>query len=345
MTPPTVTAPGRRPMAYRIDDPAVEAIEESALDGLEPEEASAHQAVEAIVHPKRRGIRWGAVAAWTAGALVSLAVGLAIDSLIRDLFARTDWLGWAGLALLALFVLALLVVIGRELAGLFRLKRIARLRLDAETAAAANDRALARRTARALIAVYRDRPDTAKARRSISGHLGEIIDGRDLLLLTERDLVEPLDARARTLVSAAARRVSVVTAISPRALVDVLFVLFESVRLIRRISTLYGGRPGTLGLLRLTKAVIGHLAVTGTMAIGDTLLQQLVGHGIAGRLSARLGEGVVNGLMTARIGLSALDVCRPLPFIAAERPRLKDLAGDLVTIRERSEIAAQPRQG
>jgi putative membrane protein len=116
----------------------------------------------------------------------------------------------------------------------------------------------------------------------------------------------------------------------------VLFVLWESVRLIRRIAFVYGGRPGTLGLLRLLKAVVSHLAVTGSLALGDTLIQQFVGHGLAGRLSAKLGEGVVNGLMTARIGLSAMDVCRPLPFLSEERPRLKDLAGDLVTFGERN---------
>ena len=177
----------------------------------------------------------------------------------------------------------------------------------------------------------RGRADTAMARRRVSAHLGEIIDGRDLLMLAERDLVAPLDARAKALASAAARRVSVVTAVSPRAFFDVAFVLYESVRLIRRIATIYGGRPGTLGLFRLMKAVVSHLAVTGSIAVGDTLLQQFVGHGLAGRLSAKLGEGVVNGLMTARIGLSAMDVCRPLPFLGAERPRLKDLAGNLLT--------------
>ena len=77
------------------------------------------------------------------------------------------------------------------------------------------------------------------------------MDGRDLLILAERDLVAPLDARARILASAAARRVSVVTAVSPRAFFDVAFVLWESVRLIRRIAAVYGGRPGTLGLFRL----------------------------------------------------------------------------------------------
>jgi putative membrane protein len=121
-----------------------------------------------------------------------------------------------------------------------------------------------------------------------------------------------------------------------------LYVLWEALRLVRRIAGLYGGRPGAVGLARLSRAVVAHLAVTGTMAAGDTLIQQIVGHGLAGRLSARLGEGVVNGLMTARIGLAAMDVCRPLPFLSADRPRLKDLAGDLSTLGGTGSERAEP---
>lgn len=320
----------RAPGAFRLDDPAVE---EETLHALEPDETDAHHAVEAIAHP-RRGVRWGALALSAGGALVTLAIGVAFDALVSDLFQRASWLGWLGLALIAVFVVALLAIVGREVIGLFRLKRLARLRLDCDDAAERNDRNAALKSTRALIAFYRDRPDTAKARRLVHAHLGEIIDGRDLLMLAERDLVAPLDERARALISSAARRVSVVTAVSPRAFFDVAFVLWEAMRLIRRLAALYGGRPGTLGLLRLTKAVLSHLAVTGSIAVGDAILQQFVGHGLAGRLSTKLGEGVVNGLMTARIGLSAMDVCRPLPFLAEERPRLKDLAGSLVTLGE-----------
>ncbi len=140
----------------------------------------------------------------------------------------------------------------------------------------------------------------------------------------------------RSLASAAARRVSVVTAVSPRAFFDVAVRAVGERAADPPHRAIYGGRPGTLGLFRLLKAVVSHLAVTGSIAVGDTLLQQFVGHGLAGRLSAKLGEGVVNGLMTARIGLSAMDVCRPLPFLTEERPRLKDLAGDLVTFGERN---------
>ena len=46
----------------------------------------------------------------------------------------------------------------------------------------------------------------------------------------------------------------------------------------------------------------------------------MLGHGIAAKLSQRLGEGVLNGLLTARLGLAAIDVTRPMPFTALPRP-------------------------
>jgi putative membrane protein len=83
--------------------------------------------------------------------------------------------------------------------------------------------------------------------------------------------------------------------------------------MIRQLARLYGGRPGALGMISLLRHVIAHLAITGGMAAGDSLVQQVLGHGIAAKLSQRLGEGVLNGLLTARLGLAAIDVTRPCP--------------------------------
>jgi len=39
-----------------------------------------------------------------------------------------------------------------------------------------------------------------------------------------------------------------------------------------------------------------------------------------------MGEGVLNGLLTARVGLSALAVCRPAPFGIVKPPGVSDVA-------------------
>ena len=83
-------------------------------------------------------------------------------------------------------------------------------------------------------------------------------------------------------------------------------------------------RPGFFGLLRLFRETIAHLAVTGAIAVGDDAIQQVLGHGLASKVSAKLGEGVANGLMTARVGIAAMDLCRPMDFREGRRPKVTD---------------------
>jgi putative membrane protein len=273
--------------------------------------------------PKRRS--WLATVFVTAfGALLSLAIGLWADQLIRELFSRAEWLGWLAAGLTALAALALLVILAREMMAIARLASVEKLRAKALDAITRDDPKAARTVVAELTDFVSHKPETAAGRRALASLENDIIDGANLVRIAEAEILAPLDARAKHLILDAAKRVSLVTAVSPRALVDLLYVLFESGRLIRRLSELYGGRPGTLGFFRLARGVLAHLAVTGAIAAGDDFVHQIVGQGLAARLSAKLGEGVVNGMMTARIGVAAMEVTRPLPFSALKRPGMTD---------------------
>jgi putative membrane protein len=230
----------------------------------------------------------------------------------------------AGLALAALAVM-----LAREFLAIRRLAEVEKMQARALDAFTRNDPRAARALVDELSAFVAGKPQTAAGRKTLEELRGEVVDGADLLRLAETEILQPLDERAKVLILDAAKRVSLVTAVSPRALVDVAYVTFEAGRLIRRLSELYGGRPGTLGFLRLARGVLAHLAVTGSIAVGDSFVQQIVGHGLAARLSAKLGEGVVNGMMTARIGIAAMETTRPLPFSAAKRPGLGDFLSAL----------------
>ncbi len=319
----------RAPSSYQVaivgeaEDPFLnedpEAIDADAVDSLTPEPAKT---------PERR---WSfrKIALTAFGLLFSMALALWIDNLIRALFERAEWLGWVATGLTAIGLFSLAIIALREALAIARLNSVHRLRQEAEAARADPRPAKARAVLKGLINTFEKRPETARSRERLKELDDDIIDAPHLMELAESELLGPIDKEARAMILAASKRVSIVTAISPRALVDVGYVLFESIRLIRTLAYLYGARPGTLGLLRLSRDVVGHLAVTGSIAVGDSLVQQVVGHGVASRLSARLGEGVINGLLTARIGIAAMDLCRPMRFHAVKRPGIGDFLADL----------------
>jgi putative membrane protein len=284
--------------------------------------------------PRSGTMRWGMILLASLFGLVVMWAGLAATQLIEDFFARSQILGWAALAIAGLAGLAALAIAVREIWGLMRLKRIEHLQADAARAINHDDAGAAANTIAALRHLYRGRHDAAWGLTSLAEHDADVIDPRDRVHLAERYLLAPLDADAHRIVARAARRVTLLTAMTPAAALDILFVAVLNLRMLRELASLYGGRPSTLATLKLARMVVGHLAVTGGLALSDSLIQHLVGKGLVGRLSARFGEGAVNGILTSRIGLAARDVCRPVPQETAAKESLGSLLRELVTLNE-----------
>lgn len=259
------------------------------------------------------------------GALLMAMVSVAAWDFTMAQIARAPVLGYAITALVGAFLLVLVIITLRELAAFSRLKRMDKLHHAADAAVLGDDLGAARDVVARLDGLYAGRDALKWGRERLKERAPEQFDARALLALAESELMGPLDAAAIKQVEAAARQVATVTALVPLALADVVVALTANLRMIRRVAEIYGGRSGTLGSWRLTRAVLTHLVATGAVAMGDDMIGSLAGGGLLSKLSRRFGEGVVNGALTARVGVAAIEVCRPLPFSKGKRPSVSGL--------------------
>lgn len=351
----TVT-PRRQPQIFDPNDPRLRSAtaEEASYDHPKTDDPAAPDLPPkppALRMPTaedlQRGVNWGF---WLAGSALSLLImsfALRFWTFVWDLFLRNDWIGWTAVVLAAILLLSLTVLLAREAVGVFRLAKLQRLRqrtdLALQNAAERTENKTVRNSSRTMDgdskansslvsvavevrALYTDRLELAWSRARLAEHDKTIMSGTERLALLDRELLAVVDDQAKAAIAQSARRVAVVTAITPFAIFDMIFVLYENLRMVRRIATIYGGRPGYAALLRLASRVVAYVIASGGLALTDDLLGQFIGQGVAGRLSARAGQGMFNGGLTVRLGIAAIDLTRPLPFIEARRPRFRDLA-------------------
>ena len=290
----------RTPKAFVIDEPKPQAKtaepakrKPRAITGITFEPERDDMAL-LVVPPKppapSRSMRWGGILLAALASLVSLWAGLAVTQLVEEFFARSAVLGWLALGVAAIAGLAALAIIFREVWALARLSRIEHIQADAAHALNSDDPAAAKRAIEALTAIHASRLDAQWGLQNFRQHEADVMDPSDRIRLADRYLVAPRDEDAHRIIARAARRVTLLTTVTPAAALDMLFVAAQNLRMLRELATLYGGRPSTLATVRLARMVLGHLAVTGGLALSDSLIQHLVGKGLVGRLSARFGE-------------------------------------------------------
>jgi len=283
--------------------------------------------IEGLTAPaaRRRGVRWGVALGVSLATLLAGVVVIDAALWLTDLFDRSAWLGGVGALLIGGVSVALAGFVGGEYRNLMRLRSAQAVREQGYHLSQAANRFEGRgfmsdlvrltansRTGRALCEQYRDA-------------IADTHDDREAMQLFERIVLRPLDERAYAAVRRAARDTAIGASVSPVAGLDALIVLWRSLRMVREVAEVYGLRPTRLSVL----ALIRRMFLTATFAVtadvvGDVLGAHLGGR-LAGLVSGKLAEGVFAGVRTARLGLLAIEQCRPLPFAADDRPNLRQL--------------------
>jgi putative membrane protein len=306
----------------------VPAEEETALLTGSGDPADLLPAPATPVRTTRRLGRWlfGALAA-----LVLVALGFDTADLLARAFATSIALGVLVALLAATAGIAAIGMLVTELLSLRRLRRIEELRAEAgRLEVDAGGRA--DRFAGSLVTLYADRRELAPALVRVRDHVTDAHDEHEVVRLLDREVLSPLDRAAYQRVLRASRDTAVATALSPAALLDFAVVLWRNLKLVREIAALYGARPGYVGSLRLLRRMLANIAVAGVAESAHHVAVEALGGSLAAAISTRMGQGVINGLLTARVGLTAMHLCRPIAFGPENRPSLNRIRKELLSL-------------
>ena len=154
---------------------------------------------------------------------------------------------------------------------------------------------------------------------------------REVTYLFSKNVLQSFDKQAKNLISKNAAEAAVIVAISPLALVDMFFIAWRNISLINKIAKIYGIELGYISRLRLLRMVFLNAAFAGASELVHEIGMEWLSQDLTAKLSARAAQGIGVGLLTARLGIKAMEFCRPLAFQANEKPRLTNIHKELLT--------------
>jgi putative membrane protein len=298
------------------------------LELVEPEATPAP--LVPVVPPSPGPARpWRRLLFWSAGLLLFGLLGLEAHDLLVELFDRSAWLGGAFALLLGGLVAGMFGVVGREAISLARLARVEHLRRDGERLMTSEVHGQAGELLERIEHLYGKRPDSSDALRQFRALASDALNDGEQLRLFATTVLGPLDQRAYQLVRRGARDIGALTALSPLGLLDSALVLTRTLAMLRAIARLYGVRPGAASSARLLRQTLLNVLAADVGELLSDAAVEATGATLLGALSAKAGQGVMNGLLAARLGLGAMQICRPLPFTRGQLPSLRQLRAEL----------------
>jgi putative membrane protein len=312
---------------FEIDPLRVAGIEVELID----EDSSKVPAPSTAPPPPARGWKlWSRLLAGGAGLFLVGALGVEAYDFVADLLSRSVLLGWTFGALLAAAAAGAVGIAGREIGALRRLERVAELRKEAKLHLDSRVHGEVDGLIGRIEALYRGRPDVEAALERFRTEASDALDDGERLTLFARTVLEPLDRRAYRIVTRAGRDIGALTALSPLGLLDGAIVLARTFAMLREVARHYGVRPAAAASWSLFKEAVRNVLAAGVADLAADAAVETVGSSLLSVLSARAGQGVLNGVLAARLGLGAMELCRPLPFRQDEMPSVKRLRAELL---------------
>lgn len=272
--------------------------------------------IEPVLRPKKQK--------WLGAGLVSGFIGLigwqAVDSLYTA-YQAGDWLtlGWSGfIGCIAGLGLSRL---GKEFITLRRLKTHFSIQEKAEQILKEDGVGKAEPFCRAL-KYDSDNVAISQAVDSWNSKLEPAYSDKEVFELYDAIVIKQQDQQAIETISKYSAHSAVMVALSPLAIADMLLVAWRSLKMLEDLAGVYQIELGYWARLRLFKLVLANMAFAGATELAIDTGMDIMTTSLLQKLSVRAGQGVGVGFMTARLGIQAMKLMRPLPWLTDQKSSL-----------------------
>jgi len=152
---------------------------------------------------------------------------------------------------------------------------------------------------------------------------------KEILGLYSRQILSQVDQKALDKVSKYSTEAAILVALSPMAVMDMLLMLWRNTKMINEVAKLYGMNLSYWSRIKLIKETFKNMVYAGASELVTDVCADIIGADVLGKLSGRMAQGLGAGMLTARLGLKAINVSRPMPF-NENTPKLKDVRAKVI---------------
>jgi len=163
--------------------------------------------------------------------------------------------------------------------------------------------------------------------KSLRATLNTYEDASGAVKHLEEYVLNTMDKQADRMVLQRATQAALGTALASGR-IDGFIVLWQSLALVDDVSTLYAGRPGFLGTVRLLRRALAMTVLAEIAEQATELLADAVASRAVAKLSGRAVQGFGNGLLMLRLGNAVKRQCRPIAKAGGRVPAT-DLVGEI----------------
>lgn len=272
---------------------------------------------------------------WTTLFTVSITLLLSAG-VIGEVYRLINWgfithpaLGIAFSTLTGITFISGLLWVWQSFKGLRQLKQTEALHFEAEALRDQKTHGQAVPLLKKLDSYYENTPINQSFKEALRQVDSAYNDGEIIRYISQHALKEQ-DEAARRCVHRYSVQSGIMVALSPYATFDMWLVGWRNLKMLREVTDIYGISTGATTQWSLLKKVLHNIAFAGLSEMTIHASSHILGNSITTSISARAGQGIGAGLFTARSGLQAIKICRPLPQEQSEQLQLSSVTQSIL---------------